>query len=177
MKHMTEVKDAASVLPILSQISIFGGVTDAQFGEIFHRLKTAAFQKGEFIFQKGEEPSHFYIVKSGAVSLQIMNDRIVVNKKTLGVGELFGHVALISMQKHKLSAVAMEDMEALVLSRRALIDLRHEDVELFALLMLNIARELARRLTFTDDLLLESTLTREERRAYLAPQDSFHDSI
>jgi CRP-like cAMP-binding protein len=60
----------------------------------------------------------------------------------------------MSMHKHTASAMAKEDSEVLVLSRRALIDLRHADIELFAMLMMNIARELARRLQLTDAMLL-----------------------
>ncbi len=47
----------------------------------------------------------------------------------------------------------MEDTTLIVLSRRALYQ---EDIALFALLMMNLARELARRLQFMDELLLES---------------------
>jgi hypothetical protein len=52
--------------------------------------------------------------------------------------------------------VAGQTSEVIVLSRRALHQLRHEDITLFALLMMNIARELARRIIFTDKMLLDS---------------------
>jgi hypothetical protein len=38
--------------------------------------------------------------------------------------------------------------------------LKHEDTELFALLILNLARELARRLYITDQMLLDATARR-----------------
>jgi CRP-like cAMP-binding protein len=52
------------------------------------------------------------------------------------------------------TAIAVEDSEVMVLSRQALLGLRNEDIELFALLMMNVAREIARRLKLTDDILL-----------------------
>ena len=62
----------------------------------------------------------------------------------------------MSIHQHTISAVALEDTTLIVLSRRALYQLHQEDIHLFAMLMMNIARELARRLQFTDELLLKS---------------------
>ena len=144
------------VIAILAQISIFGGVTDAQRNKIFSRLETGKIAQGQFVFHQGDEPSHIYIVRSGCIELLIPDKDVMIEKKRLGVGECFGQVAVMSIHPHTVSAVALEDTEFIVLSKHALHQFHHEDVELFALLVLNIARELARRLQFMDRLLLES---------------------
>ena len=156
MKCFVPLENPEEVVSILSRISIFGGVSDVQQNEIFSRLQAGRFKQGEFIFQKGDEPSHIYIVKSGSVELFLPDADKIIEKKRLGVGECFGQVAVMSINKHTISTVALEDSEIIVFSRRLLHQLRHEDLELFALLMMNIARELARRLQFTDELLLKS---------------------
>jgi len=161
------LKNSREVFPILSKIAIFGGATEPQEKEIFRRLETGSVEEGQYIFHKGEEPSHIYIVKSGSVELSIPGAEVTIQKKKLGVGECFGQVALMSMQNHVVSAQACEASEIIVLSRGALQQLRHEDINLFALLMMNIARELARRLIFTDKMLLDSY--REEEKHRLAP--------
>lgn len=158
------LKNSREVFPILSQIAIFGGATEFQQQEIFRRLETGLIHKGQYIFNKGEEASHIYIVKSGEIELLIPGNEVTIQKKKLGVGECFGQVALMSMQNHVVSAVAGEDSEIIVLSRRALHQLRHEDIELFVLLMMNIARELARRLIFTDKMLLDSYSAEEKQK-------------
>jgi len=79
---------------------------------------------------------------------------VILHKKELGIGECFGEASLMSMHPHTASAVATEDTEIIVLSRHALNQLRHENPALFSLLLMNIARELARRLKTTDDILL-----------------------
>lgn len=162
MNTFTPLTDVKSVLSILSHISIFGGVTELQRDEIFRRLESTVVRKGDYVFRQGDEPSHIYIVKSGAIDLLFSDNHVVLEKKELRVGECFGHVALISMNKHTLAAVAIEDAEIIVLSRRALIQLKHENLELFALLIMNIARELARRLIFTDAMLLRAMHKQEE---------------
>ena len=150
------LEDPGEVVSILSQISIFGGVTETQQNEIFSRLEIGRWSQGELVFQKGDEPSHIYIVKSGCVELFLPDEDKIIEKKRLGVGECFGQVAVMSIHQHTISAVALEDSEIIVFSRKLLHQLRHEDLELFALLMMNIARELARRLQFTDELLIRS---------------------
>lgn len=154
--RFSPLKNCREVYSILSQIAIFGGATEVQQEEIFRRLESGIIPKGEHIFHKGDDASHIYIVKSGEVELSIPGNEVTIQKKKLGIGECFGQVALMSMQPHAVSAMACETSEIIVLSRRALHQLRHEDITLFALLMMNIARELARRLIFTDKMLLDS---------------------
>lgn len=154
MNSFLPLKDYETVLCILSKISLFGGTTDAQLETILKRLQLGVVAQGECVFRKGEDPSYIYIVRSGSLDLLLTDDEVTLDVHELGVGECFGEASIMSMHKHTASAVAKVDTEILVLSRRALIELRHEDTELFALLMMNIARELARRLQSTDAMLL-----------------------
>jgi CRP/FNR family transcriptional regulator, cyclic AMP receptor protein len=154
MKTFAPLADIDSVLPILSDIPIFGGVSDQQLQRVFKCLEEGVFERGECIFKKGDEPSHIYIVKQGKIDLLIADHEVILQKKTLAVGDCFGEASLMSMQQHTATATAREDSEIIVLSRRALLQLRKEDSGLFCLLMMNIARELARRLRLTDEILL-----------------------
>ncbi|MFH1025840.1 MAG: cyclic nucleotide-binding domain-containing protein [Nitrospirota bacterium] len=162
MKTFVPLEDIASVLPILSDIAIWGGVSDRQREEIFRRLEVGTFKEGEHIFQKGDAPSHIYIVKKGSITLLITDEEVILTKKTLTVGECFGVASLMSMQSHSTTATALEDSEVMALSRRALLQLKDEDIELFTLLMMNVARELARRLNLTDEILLRHMHTHKD---------------
>jgi CRP-like cAMP-binding protein len=154
MTIFVPLADIESVRSILSRISLFGAVQEEKQTELFRWLETACFKKGDYIFRKGDEPTHIYMIKRGKVDLQVTDNDVVVDKVKLEVGESFGEASLMSMHQHTATAVAIEDCEIIVLSRHALIQLQHKDIELFALLMMNIARELARRLKLTDDILL-----------------------
>lgn len=154
--------DIGSVLPILSRIAIWGGVSDKQAGEIVRRLETGTFDAGEYVFHKGDEPSSMYIVRNGSVDLLIGDEGAYLKKKTLSVGDCFGVASLMAMQRHTTTALAVEKSEILALTRPALLELQRKDIRLFALLMMNIARELARRLKMTDDILLHYIESRGE---------------
>ena len=150
----TPLADIASVLPVLSHIAIWGGVSDRQAEEIVRRLETGSFEAGEYVFHKGDEPSSMYIVRSGKVDLLIGDQGVYLKKKSLSVGDCFGVASLMAVQRHTTTAIAVEKSEILALSNHALLELQRTDIRLFALLMMNIARELARRLKMTDDILL-----------------------
>ncbi len=154
MRAFIPLADIETVAPILSKIAIFGGFEDRQLHEIFMYLEEAVFRQGDSIFRKGDEPSHIYVVKKGKIDLLITKQQVILRKKTLAVGDCFGEASLMAMHKHTATAIAVEDSEVMVLSRRALLQLQKEDSRLFSLLIMNIARELARRLELTDEILL-----------------------
>lgn len=157
MIRTAQLTDFESVSAIISQLRIFGGVTDAQRETVFRRLELWKVEEGDAIFQKGDEPCAIYIVKSGQIDIQITDGDVIITKHELHCGECCGESSLMSMHCHTATARAATDSEVMVLSKRALIQLKHEDIDLFALLMMNLAREIARRLHFTDQLLLEAT--------------------
>jgi CRP/FNR family cyclic AMP-dependent transcriptional regulator len=154
MKTFMPLTDIESALPILSDIALFGGMSERQLSEISQWLEGGVFARGEYIFQKGDDPSHIYIVKRGKIDLLITDQEVIHQKKTLAVGDCFGQASLMAMQRHAATAIALEESEVIVLSKQALLRLQREDRELFSLLMMNIARELARRLKLTDEILL-----------------------
>ena len=142
------------VLSIISRISLFGGMTERQLKKLLERVETGTVRKGEYVFKSGDDPFYIYVVKSGKLELSLVENDVVLSVHELGVGECFGEASIMSMHKHTATVVAKEESEVMVLSRRALNEMRHEDIEPFALLMMNIARELARRLQLTDAMLL-----------------------
>jgi len=155
MKEFTPFKDLDSVMSILSKISFFGGVSDAQRNEIFRLLEMGFFKKGEYVSRIGEKPGHIYIIKKGRIDLLITDNEVAVKKREFNVGDCFGEAAMLSMINNTASFVAAEDSELIVLSRQALNQLRHEDIDVFCILIMNLARELARKLQFTDEILLK----------------------
>jgi len=154
MKKHAPLTDISTVIAILSRISFLGGVTDEQREKMFRHFETARFQKGEYIARRGEAPTHIYIIQSGKVGLELSSDGVSVTKREFHVGDCFGEAALLSMINNTASFVAVEDCDLIVLSRHALNHLREEDPDLFSILIMNLARELARKLQYTDEMLL-----------------------
>ena len=145
-----------SIAPIIKKIALFGGLTDEQIDNLGHLLETVQFNADDLIFREGTEPSHIYIIKSGKVKIICeTKDQDPFEIVMLDVGECFGETSVIGILPHSGSAIAIEDVELIVLSRNALMKLYHTDAKLFGIIILNIAREACRRLYRTNHALLE----------------------
>ncbi|MEX0330613.1 MAG: cyclic nucleotide-binding domain-containing protein [Puniceicoccaceae bacterium] len=154
MKEFKPVPDIASLDTMLSSVSFLGGITGEQRKCVYDYLECASYRKGEYITQHGEEPSHIYIIKSGSVDLIIEDEEVTVVKRTFREGDFFGEAAMLSLINNTASFRAAEESEIIVFSRKAFNRLRKEDPNVFSHLILNLARELARKLQFSDEILL-----------------------
>lgn len=146
--------DIENVLPMLSEIPIFAGLSEKQLYWLFRSLKTVTYDPGEEVFQQGSEPSHIYIVRSGRIKLVVQQDQTCFELMVLDKGHCLGEASVIGIQPHAATAGAMEKSELIVLSRQALLSIYQSDLELFGILILNIAREVCRRLHASDEILL-----------------------
>lgn len=152
--HLEPLVDVQQVISLLDEISLFGALSESQQYDIFKRLQQVHYKAHEMIFKQGDQPSYIYIVLTGRVRLVFDAENHPLSKGEFIPGACFGETSVIGIQTHSASTIAVEDTELLVLSKDALMEIFDEDKDLFARLMLNIAREASRRLHQTDELLL-----------------------
>jgi CRP-like cAMP-binding protein len=146
--------DISDILPILNDISIFAALSNGQLCNLISLLERIRYKTGDRIFTEGQQPSHIYIVMSGRVKLVVGAEQTPLELAIFGKGECFGETSVIGIQPHSATTIAIEETELLVLSRNTLLSLLKSDLELFSVLILNIAREACRRLRKTDQVLL-----------------------
>jgi CRP/FNR family cyclic AMP-dependent transcriptional regulator len=142
------------VLPILNEIAVFGGLDDKQLYTVFRLLEKTHFEKGDFIFERGDPPSHIYIVWAGRVELLLDLGGSYLAENIFTVGQCFGETAAIGIEPHTASAMAMVPTDLIVLPIKSLFAIWESDKALFGMLVLNIAREACRRLNKTEETLL-----------------------
>lgn len=146
--------DIDDIIPILNKISIFAALNDKQLYTIFKLLMRTEYQKRDYVFEQGDQPKNIFIVLSGKVELVLNTGNSYLIKAMFGEGECFGETAVIGIQPHTASAIAVEDTKLIVLPKKSLFDIWETDKELFGILILNIAREACRRLNQADMTLL-----------------------
>jgi len=146
--------DAKNVLAILNRISLLGGLSDEQLAVILSHLKQAVYKRGDFVFAQGDPPHYIFIVLSGRVRIVVDADTTPLELVECAVGQCFGETSVIGILPHSASAIAMEETQLLVLSMEALHTLYQEHLQIFAILVLNIAREACRRLHKADETFL-----------------------
>jgi CRP/FNR family transcriptional regulator len=79
-------------------------------------LERRTFKPGEVIFKEGSDPrGEAYLVHAGTVQIKRTFDGVAKTLSTLGEGELFGEMALFRSAPRSADAVAVNDVELLVL--------------------------------------------------------------
>ena len=73
----------------------------------------------------------------------------------LAEGDCFGEMALIDFQPRSASVKAETDCQAIEIPSKSLRSLYKRDLEQFTMIMMNLGREVSRRLRVADDRLFE----------------------
>ena len=154
--------DIEQIVPIVQQISIFGGLGKQELEEVINSLELTKVSEGTVIFTKGEAPDRIYIIKKGTVSIHLEGDQEHLKPILFHTGDCIGEAAFIGILPHSATALAQTDCELIVLTRAAFMDLFENDPRLFSLLILNIARETSRRLHSADKELIEYARDRQK---------------
>jgi len=127
--------------------SLLGAFTDSQISSLLRSGRYRDFRAGERVFNQGDLPKSVYIVVSGRVDLVVRKSGIYSLEASFLPGDSLGETALIGIQPQVGSAIVVgDDAELLEISRDVILNLYDEDLELYGLLMMNIARELSRKL-------------------------------
>jgi CRP-like cAMP-binding protein len=146
--------DREAVFPILKQVTIFGGIPEPGIRKIYCKCPIIDYQTGDEIVREGTPATDIFIILYGRVKIVLNACEEPLELIEMGPGNCFGEASVVGIQDHSASVFAFEPSRLLVLSRRALMEIMEEDNKLFSLLVLNIARELARRLHHSDEILL-----------------------
>ena len=145
----------------LKKIDLFKNLSDEDLKELGPYLSTSSHKKKETIFSEGEPPDWFYIVASGKVKItKVSHEGKEIILEVISPTDIFGGVAVLRNFPYPANAVAMEDTEALKISRKNLMRL----VDRFPNLMYCIALQLGDRMKSSYDSLKNIALERVEAR-------------
>lgn len=138
---------------MLNQVSFLGGLSDEQRSTIYEYFEMCHAEAGDWIEQRGKPATRIHIIQRGRVELLIHKDGQTTYKRDFNEGDSFGEAAMLSLVNNNASFRAAEPCELLLISNRNLLKLHHKEPKIFSIVILNIARDLARKLQYTDEML------------------------
>lgn len=106
--------------------SSFRALSPAEIQALLRQLETREFPAGTTVFQQGDPGDRFYLIRSGRARV-VRNGQSVT---TLGEGQFFGELALLTGDPRAASVIAETDLSTLTLSAAAFSRLLEEDPEL-----------------------------------------------
>lgn len=130
---------------------IFGAIDSRALEILLQGTVSVEIRAGEYFFRQGEAADAMFVLESGRVAVVKHWEGHDYRLGQRGVGDCFGEMALIDLFPRSASVVALEDCSALRLTNADLYRVYESDIEQFALIQMNISRELSRRLRIADD--------------------------
>lgn len=146
---------AGDRIELLRQMAAFGGLKTESLNLILADSANRIIKEGEFFFHAGDSADSLFILESGSVVIQRDWQGAPIELGQLHAGDCFGEMSLIDFQPRSASVKAQSDCQAIEIPTRVLRALYQQDVEQYAMIMMNLGREVSRRLRAADQRLFE----------------------
>ncbi len=96
--------------------SAFPRLSEEVLARATGRLQTVKFEKGDVIIRQGDEADRFYIIVDGKVSVvRLTDDDKEVELATLGAGDVFGEMGILTETRRNADVRTCTDVEVLAL--------------------------------------------------------------
>jgi CRP-like cAMP-binding protein len=150
--------DAPITIAQLRDIGLFGALSDDVLEHIVSLLKPVRVPPGEIVFREGDPAREMYVLAEGELEVLKRSRRGRDTRVALlGPNDVFGEMSIIDMQARSATLRAVAPCRLLKLTAEDMDALYRHDLKSYAIIVLNIARDLSRRLRVTDGILAEIT--------------------
>lgn len=140
----------------LRTLGLFGALSDDALALIAATAQVRHFQPGEIVFQDGDHGRELYVVLEGELSVYKRTPAGHELKLSgLTAGQWFGEMSILDVQHRFATVRVVTPSRLLLLTARDLDALYRHDLKSYTLLVLNLARELSRRLRTVDQLVFD----------------------
>ncbi len=143
---------------LLQQMPIFGAIDDEALQFLLDPVPSITVAKGDYFFRENDPADRMYVLESGRVAVFKEWDGRELLLRHLGEGDCFGEMALLDLFPRSASVRAVDDCRAIALGPEHLYRLYEHDAKQFAMIQMNIGREMSRRLRDVDDRLFRATM-------------------
>jgi CRP/FNR family cyclic AMP-dependent transcriptional regulator len=135
----------------LQGLPLFGGIGAEALVHLAERCDVVQMRAGAVVFREGEPARHLFVVQEGALELLKGRDGGDVVLGDVGPGEVIGEMSFIDMQPRSATARATLPTTLWSWSYQSIHERYCADQKCAMLLVMNIARELSRRLRRADE--------------------------
>jgi CRP-like cAMP-binding protein len=141
----------------LREIGLFGALSDEVLDRLTRTLKTLRVGPGDLVFREGEGTvREMYVLLDGEMevtkrSRRGRDTRVAI----LGPNDCFGEMSMIDMQSRSATVRALAPSRLLKVTSEDMDSLYRSDLKSYTLIVLNIARDLSRRLRVTDGIVAD----------------------
>ena len=145
-------------IELLQRMPIFGGIRADTLQFLLALCPIVSVPANEFFFREREQGDSMFVLEIGkAAVLKSWHGQDYL-LQTLKEGDCFGEMALIDHYPRSASVRAVEDCTAIRISAANLHKVYAQDLKQFALIQMNMGREVSRRLREADNRLFSAKM-------------------
>jgi CRP-like cAMP-binding protein len=149
----------------LRKVSVFGALSREEVGMVRAMLEERTFDAGTTVVREGEPGRELYIIEEGTAEvLKKAAGGQDVRIAELEPGAVFGEMALVGILPRAASVRAKTPLRALVLPYQKVTSLSKDHLQTFTVLIMNLARDICRRLYSADSVLGEFNIARSDAK-------------
>lgn len=130
----------------LRTVPIFGGLEDAELERLWSYTEVQRHAAGETILRQGELAKEMFVLLDGEVEIVSGDGTDAQVLGRLKKGDCFGEMAIIDIQPRSASVRALTAVSLMVIGFDDLIRVYQFNMQTYTIIVLNIAREISRRL-------------------------------
>ena len=138
----------------LLKYSLFGGITEDQLEKIIPLLVQESYKPGEIIFVEGNPNHKILFILDGRVSI-IKGGKVIYD---LAEGHTFGEMEVLDVMPCAATIKAVNDVTVISISNISLRKIYKTDIKSFSLILMNLARDLSRRLRVANEIMVEGKM-------------------
>ena len=140
----------------LRNVGLFGALADSALEHLMSTLSVVQPSSGDVLFREGDTAGDMYVVLSGEIEVLKKSQRGSDSRVAmLGPGDWFGEMSIVDVQPRSATVRAIAPSRLLRITARDLDALYRHDIKAYSLIVLNLARELSRRLRVADGILAD----------------------
>ena len=132
MVEINEIKD----------LKISSAFSEEELEELLKITEKQSYEKGAKIYNRGDKADRIYVVTKGMVSLRRIDpgEDVGISFEKRQEGEMFGAACFMEPQEYTLTAVCLEDSEALAIDAEKLFQLCERNYEIGYKFIKEVAR-------------------------------------
>jgi CRP/FNR family transcriptional regulator, cyclic AMP receptor protein len=150
---------SVATIELLQSMPIFGAIREDALRHLVNQVREVQVPAQAWFFREGDAASGLFVLESGRVEVLKNWEGRNHLLRVLGPGDCFGEMALMDFGPRSASVRSIEDCTALEVCTEHLQSLFDYDPVQFALVQMNLGREVCRRLRATDELLFQAEMT------------------
>lgn len=139
----------------LREVGLFGGLADTALETLAHAHQVVEVPAGHCVFREGEPGREMFVVLEGGVELLRGVAGVEMLVASVARNDWFGEMSILDILPRPTTARVVAPSRLLRLTAHDLDVLYRKDLKGYTLFVLNIAREMSRRLRMVDAQLTE----------------------